>query len=1513
MASQGRTSASASGCPACGGTRLGDGESEGLCLGCMFELAVESPSLLAELEDGSEAETLASPKDGLAPGSVLGGRYRIRNLLGRGGMGEVWRAFDLKLRVDVALKALLHEWTENERALSTLRQEVRSAREVVSPHVCRVFDLIEIDGQELVSMEYIDGITLWNILKARAPLDLIEAREIALQFLAGIEAIHDADLVHRDIKPENIMVTRSGRVVVMDFGIAKGLAEGGSGTVSGTPAYMAPEQARGDSVTSRADVFSVGVVLAEMVAPGGLKTSEARQQLWQGIRRQPAEIPESPWAQVIERTVREHAGDRYASASALARALEEVTLRVAGAEEVNPYPGLASFTAEDAEYFFGRELEVEEMWKKLQRPHLLGLIGPSGAGKSSFVRAGLLPAMPTGWSGIVTTPGSQPFKSLAQALIPEFAGDAEALREMLHFDDDDVAVSLVQRWHERHDEVLMVFDQFEELFTQNRNEVQERFAVLLGRLALEADVHVLVAMRDDFLFRCQPHEALRPLLSELTLLGPPTGTALRRALIQPALKCGYRFDDETLVDEMVSEISAERGALPLLAFATARLWEHRDREQGALTREAYEHVGSVGGALAQHAETTLESIGHEQLPIVRELFRNLVTAQGTRAAREVPDLLSVFDGEERAIAERVLAALVDARLLTTYEEPADEEGEAPRKGIEVIHESLLSNWPRLVRWQTQDADSAQLRDQLRQVARLWIERGRPEDLLWTGTSFKEYELWRERYDGGLSDSEEQFTGAMKSQAERRVRRRRTTIAAVLLLAVTVAVVTSGLWRRSETARQQARSEALHAEAQKLLALGEVQLEEIPTLALAYATASLELADTPEARVFALRALAKSPPATVLPLPIADGADRATDVLLSHDGAWMVLEGFESLQVVSRDGATHRTLDPFPSGHGTVAAAFDSTGTFLYGAKESNLRVWSVPAFELVDRQSLPDGVTTQLTATPDEVISITEADGEQVVTATAVGQPPRLLGRLRADSASVDSLGRWIAWALGGELFVRPLDDWAAPARRLGSLGDDISWIAIDPEREQIAALVGDEIRVWSLRAGDSDPARELGGPPADRFAFLPGGGRIAGLRATNWGTSLSEQKSRHLAVWDLEAPDATRPSVSSPWLPGEGGIFIEGLAVDPRGEWVITANVNAVGLWPLAENTPTVLAVREAPVHDLEFTPDGAQLVWTERSGAVVQTSLGRRGSSHIVARCDFENCAVDIDREGRFVAVSRPGGAMVVPLGGGPVRYLEGFDEETWVASVAIDPASRLVAAAGLRGSADDKVIRVWDLQSGSSRVFGPTEGAGEGFEGAITQLAFLEGGSLLSNEIDAIRLWSLADGSHRVVATHDVAGTYFARIPGRRAIAHVREGVAITDINSGEVRDLPSIGDAAIAVDPTGSVLAGSDTQGTVRVGSTDGGEPRLLFGHDRIVRDVAVSPDGRWIASGSDDGTIRLWPRLDLSETPLHALPHQELLVKLRSLTNVRVVEDDGGSTGWKVEFAPFSGWEDVPRW
>ena len=223
--------------------------------------------------------------------------------------------------------------------------------------------------------------------------------------------------------------------------------------------------------------------------------------------------------------------------------------------------------------------------------------------------------------------------------------------------------------------------------------------------------------------------------------------------MQPALLSGYRFEDERLVDDMLREVAQERGTLPLLAFAMARLWEHRDRARGLLTRRAYEEIGGVAGALAQHAEATLET--HWRRCVPRSCGRYSATwsrRQGPEPFRRGTSCCPPSPTSMSAAAD-VLDRLVEARLLTSFEAPS-EEGTTSHRRLEIIHESLLAAWPRLARWRDQDAEGARLRDQLRQAARLWDERGRPLELLWTGPSFAEYLVWKSRYPGRLTALEQ---------------------------------------------------------------------------------------------------------------------------------------------------------------------------------------------------------------------------------------------------------------------------------------------------------------------------------------------------------------------------------------------------------------------------------------------------------------------------------------------------------------------------------------------------------------------------------------------------------------------------------------------------------------------------------------------------------------------------------------------------------------------------------------
>lgn len=229
---------------------------------------IESPSVPRDSDsptrDGSH--TSAGPDRPLTPGTLLGGRYRVESVLGYGGMGVVYRARDLKLEQDIALKRIRPDRISEERR-ETLRREIILSRRVTHENVCRVYDLVELNGEEFVSMEYLPGRTLKDIEDEEKTLPLGRGLAIAKKICRGLAAAHRIGVLHRDLKPENVIVSSDGTPRLMDFGIAvetavyRGEKED---TVPGTPQFLAPELLRGDAPTVTTDVYAMGVLLYEM-------------------------------------------------------------------------------------------------------------------------------------------------------------------------------------------------------------------------------------------------------------------------------------------------------------------------------------------------------------------------------------------------------------------------------------------------------------------------------------------------------------------------------------------------------------------------------------------------------------------------------------------------------------------------------------------------------------------------------------------------------------------------------------------------------------------------------------------------------------------------------------------------------------------------------------------------------------------------------------------------------------------------------------------------------------------------------------------------------------------------------------------------------------------------------------------------------------------------------------------------------------------------------------------------
>jgi hypothetical protein len=357
----------------------------------------------------------SAPAARLEAGVLIGGRYRIEALLGRGGMGEVYRAADQTLGEVVALK-ILPEAARDPVRLRLFMGEVRVARRITHPNVCRVHDVGEADGLPFMTMELVDGEDLASLLARSGPPPAERAAEIGRQICEGLAAAHDRGILHRDLKPANLMVDRTGRVRLMDFGVA-GLA--GSASSGGTPAYMAPELFGHGDASVQSDLYALGLVVYELFT--------GRRAFVTPDRRAPArrhrELPPQPPSEIrpgvpkgiegailscLEKDPRRRPRSARAVAAALAGGDVDIA-PAAGAAGVDgmeprlrtwplpdlplaPYPLLLPYQHPDL--LAGREPDVAKIARLLRSPvPILGLAAPSGTGKSSLLLAGVVPRL----------------------------------------------------------------------------------------------------------------------------------------------------------------------------------------------------------------------------------------------------------------------------------------------------------------------------------------------------------------------------------------------------------------------------------------------------------------------------------------------------------------------------------------------------------------------------------------------------------------------------------------------------------------------------------------------------------------------------------------------------------------------------------------------------------------------------------------------------------------------------------------------------------------------------------------------------------------------------------------------------------------------------------------------------------------------------------------------------------------------------------------------------------------
>jgi DNA-binding SARP family transcriptional activator/WD40 repeat protein len=861
-----------------------------------------------------------------------------------------------------------------------------------------------------------------------------------------------------------------------------------------------------------------------------------------------------------------------------------------------PYMGLLPFEAEDHRLFFGRDDVVTAIVDRLALDRFVAVVGASGSGKSSLLRAGLVARLQRPgdaerqppWITVVCTPTARPLAELAARVAPACDLDAAAL--LADLENDPRALDLALRRaagpgpHGRR--VALIVDQLEELYTQCRDDAaRRRFLDALVDVAATPDgpASLVVAVRSDFFGHGAEHPGLARLLeAHALLLGPMDEGCVRAAIEGPAGVAGLALDPG-LTDLVLRDVAGEPGALPLLSHALAEVWARR--EAGTLTVAAYREIGGVGGAIARTAEAVFERFDGEHRRVARDVFVRLVElGDGTEdtSRRLTVDELARNDPEQAARVGTVVDALVAARLVTTSD-----------GSVEVAHEALIGQWPRLRGWLDEDREGLRVMQHLADAAHDWDRGGRHDADLYRGPRLVAALEWSAGHgDEGATPLEGEFLARSRGRQDAEVRavrarnrRLRGLLAGTgvaLALALVAGSVAVAQRNRASTARDRAAAAAEAEVVSRLVVQSRLAQEETLDLALLLALEANRRLDTPETRG-ALQSALMSDDRLLGFLWGAD-AGRSSSVEFSAAGVLAVGRGEGAVDLWDDDsGPPDATLE---AGDGDVAIAFSADGSTLGAVSEGDktLTLWDVATHRRIGRPltGLAGRYPPALSA-DGRLVSAVSASGEIATWAVATGEEhePRIASpdgeRYRVIAASPD--GRWLAAGTeGGRVALYDAETHQPVSPTLGSgLDGPIHDLAFDHDGDRLAAVGGIAFQsmVWDLRTGDP----------------VPSGGGLVG-----YGVAFSPRDDR-LVVGDVggvRVVDLANPGAPPEFVPTKGGTSAS-VAFSPDGAFVAAGNSNGsvslvdmVGRRPLGEPLATDLpSVLYSPDGELFAAPD--------------------------------------------------------------------------------------------------------------------------------------------------------------------------------------------------------------------------------------------------------------------------------------------------------------------------------------
>jgi WD40 repeat protein/class 3 adenylate cyclase len=1104
-----------------------------------------------------------------------------------------------------------------------------------------------------------------------------------------------------------------------------------------------------------------------------------------------------------------------------------------------PYKGLASFEEDDWASFFGRERLVGELAARTVQVGVLGVVGASGSGKSSLVAAGLLPSLGAGllpgsdrWIQAVMRPGDHPMAALAAAM---------TIVDPTIEDVDDPLAAAVNTI-EQDGRLVLVVDQFEEVFTLCESEAERaRFIASLGNAAHAApDLCVVVlTIRSDYYGHVAPYPGLAEVLAENhVLIGPMARDELRRAIELPGRRVGLRVE-EALVDALVEEVADEPGGLPLLSTALVELWQAR--EGGWIRMDAHERTGGVKGAVARLAETAYEQLTDVERDAVRRIMLRLVVSDGETVTRRRASL-DEFDPERDAVAQRVIMQLARDRLLTL--------GEGT---VEIAHEALLREWPRLRRWLEEDQQGRHVRQQLVEAARHWGSSGRDPSELFRGARLSSTLDWASTHPGELNEVERDFLADSRRASEHEAERQRRTnrrlrgllagVAGFLVIALVAGAL--ALVQRASAQREATRAEAQRLGAQALVA-------DDLDLSLLLAREGVNLDDSVATRSNLLAALLRSPATIGIARPLPGRLLRVHAI----PGTASVLVSNNADEFAVVDTTTRTVTDRFTSSFASVSA--DGTRIGLVDP-DGTVRVREVGSTDTRTVGKLPPAAVQFFTVEPSFTPDLAEVvagyfpgPGEpsrlEVFDATTLRSVDRRSAPdgLNFANAIISSDGRYVATTMGqGELgepsssiYVWRTEDLSAPLRLIRTEDPASFAAAFSHDHRSLAiGLLDGSVRIVDLGTGRQRVMNGRHNAAIQGLAFSP-----------DDATLVSAGDDEQILVWDVPT-GALRETLTG----HNGRVLTPVFSADGR-------TLSTVSL-------------------------DGTLMMWdlsgTRRLGRSFRASDGLEGGTQTY---------LAVAPDGEHLAIPSAGGDVVIRDTGSlnAVRTIRTGTGD--VLTAAFSPDAELLATethlvATEPGDSDRYRIALWDAGSGEplADLTGPALqvklGPEDVFPNDVEALAFSPDGTLLAGGDDTghVYLWDVA--SHRVVGEpievppdpqveiNGVLGVAFSHDGSMLAAAH-GQNASVWRLPGRELLFTVNVDDGygrskAVAFSADDGILATGGGTGVVRfweaaTGAEDGGASgHAVQANACWVESLEFSPDGRTLLTSGCDGSARLF--------------------------------------------------------